>query len=138
MKDRFNYSINDPSVPETINKGKVTHEEFKIIFRAFPWEELLIKQNSLSEKEIYFSPSLNLENEKGIGVSVSIVGEIDEYEFYVCYNRPVLLKKRKWFKVVLVNEFFCSVIPEQTLEGAFEAFECLWRNELIQLEDRWG
>ncbi len=134
----FTYTINHPLEKEIIQKGVVTHGEFKKVFKEFPWEELLIKQNTASDKEIHFSPSLNLTNAEGLAISVSIVGEGEDHEYYVCYNRPKLIKKRRWFRTVEVVDFFCSVVPRQTKEDAFEAFDLLFKNELEVLEERWS
>lgn len=137
IKKRFTYTINHPLKKEPIEKGTVTHTEFQKVFKEFPWEELLLKQNTAADKEIHFSPSLNLTNAEGLAISVSIVGEGDDHEYYVCFNRPTLIKKRKWFRTVEVFDFFCSVVPGQTKEDAFEAFVLLFKNELEVLEERW-
>lgn len=133
----FTYAINHPLEKEVIEKGAVTRAEFKEVFKAFPWEDLLLQQNTAKDKEIHFSPSLNLTNSEGLAISVSIVGAVEDHEYYICYNRPTLIKKRKWFRTVEVYDFFCSVVPGQTQEDAFEAFDLLFQNELDQLEERW-
>ena len=46
-----------------------------------------------NKNQIHSSPSLNIEDDKGDGVSVSIVGDLNEYEYYVCYKRPITRKK---------------------------------------------
>lgn len=137
VKKKFTYTINHPLESKMIEKGAITQDEFMAIARTFPWEDLLLKQNTAKDKEIHFSPSLNLTNEDGIAISVSIVGAVDDHEYYVCYNRPIWIKKRKWFRTVEVFDFFCSVVPGQSLEDAFEAFELLFMGDLDKLEERW-
>ena len=137
-KTEFTYSINHPLKKEVVQKGTITRAEFKKVFNEFPWEDLLLEQNNAADKEIHFSPSLNLTNSGGLAISVSIVGAVSDHEYYICYNRPTLIKKRKWFRTVEVYDFFCSVVPGQTKKDAFEAFELLFQNELDQLEERWN
>ena len=136
-KKGFTYTINHPLKKEVIEKGVITQAAFKKVFKEFPWEDLLLEQNNAKDKEIHFSPSLNLTNPDGLAICVSIVGEVSNHEYYICYNRPTLIKKRKWFRTVEVYDFFCSVVPGQTKADAFEAFELLFQNELDELEERW-
>ena len=137
--EKLKYSELHPLKPNLINEQLLTKDEFINKFNNFQWVELLELQ--LSAKELYGSPSLNIENEKGDGIAVSIVGNLHEYEFYVCYKRPTTYKKSKWFGLVTYDFYdkdFCSVIPGQTKEDAFEAFMLFYEKDYEKIEEKWG
>ncbi len=109
----FNF---DPLQEEPIRTGSITKEKFKNMYLSFPWLDMLEKSNQAKHEDVKCSPSICIENKEGNSVSVFIVGESTDYEFYVSYKRPILRKKRKWFKMVdYLDKDFCSLIPEQTL-----------------------
>ncbi|MBC2844947.1 hypothetical protein [Winogradskyella flava] len=64
-------------------------DEFIDKFKNFLWADLFRLQLDVNENQIHCSPSLNIEDDKGDGVFVSVAGDLDEYEFYVCYERPI-------------------------------------------------
>tara|TARA_R110002051_G_C8575683_1_gene476495 strand:+ start:174 stop:476 length:303 start_codon:yes stop_codon:yes gene_type:complete len=100
---------------------------------------MLKKQNEVDEKDVKYSPGIRIENDEGKAVDVSIVGKIDDYEFYICYKRPTLIKKRKWFKMVeYLKENYNSIIPQQTLENGLEASLCLFDKDFETLEKKYG
>ena len=124
-----------------MNEQFLSKEEFIEKYKNFKWSELLKFQLSANENQVHFSPSLNVEDDKGDGVSVSIVGDLNEYEFYVCFKRPITRKKTKWFGLVEYDYYdkdFCSVIPEQTKEDGLKAFMLFYERNLEELEEKWG
>lgn len=133
------YYLFHPLKLEPIEQGLISKNKFKLILDNFPWVELLKEQLKASNEEINNSPSIILENEKGIGLNVSIVGELDDYEFYICYKRPTLRKKRKWFKTIeYLDENWYSIIPQQGLSDVIEAFNHLFDENYDILEKKWG
>jgi len=140
-KLKLKYSESHPLKTYVVNEQFLTKKEFIEKFENFQWLDLLKLQRSANENQIHCSPSLNIENESGDGVSVSIVGELDEYEFYVCYKRPITRKKEKWFGLVKYDFYdkdFCSVIPEQTKQDGFNAFIMFYDKRYKELEEKWG
>lgn len=124
---------------EPFESGEITKEDFEILYSNFPWIEMLKKQNNAKDEDVKCSPGIVVRNQKGKEVYVSIVGEIEEYEFYICYKRPTLRKKRKWFKIVeFMDENYYSIIPEQTLEDGLKASLCLFDEDFQTLENRYG
>ena len=137
---KLKYSEAHPLKSYLLNEQLLTKDEFIKKFNCFEWESLLKLQLNANEVQIHFSPSINLDNDEGIGVSASIVGEIDDYEFYVCYKRPITRKKKKWFGLVeydFYDKDFCSVITQQTKKDAFDAFILFFEKNFEELEKRW-
>lgn len=128
------------SLKETyFESGEITREKFKNMYSEFPWTEMLKKQNEAEDKDIKCSPGIRIENKEGKGIDVSIVGNMNEYEFYICYKRPTLIKKRKWFKMVeYLEENYNSIIPQQTLENGLEASLYLFDKDYETLEKKYG
>lgn len=139
---KLKYSESHPLKAGLINEKLLSKEEFIKKYKNFPWEALLKEQLNAENKNenIHCSPSLNVKNNDGNGISVSIVGELNNYEFYVCYKRPITRKKKKWLGLVeydYLDENFCSVIPEQTKQDGLEAFLYFYDGNIEKLEERW-
>ena len=123
-----------------LNEQYLTKKEFIQKFKIFPWEDLLELQLSTELAYVQNSPSINLENKDGLILSASIVGDSNGFEFYVCYKRPIMRKKRKWFGLIEFNFYdknFCSIIPEQTKEDSLQAFLYFFDENYEELEKRW-
>lgn len=129
----------DPLQEEPIRTGSITKEAFKKMYLSFPWLDMLEKLNQAKHEDAKYSPGICIENKEGNSVSVSIVGESTDYEFYISYKRPTLRKKRKWFKMVeYLDQDFCSLIPEQTLEDGLHACLCFFDKDYETLEKLYG
>jgi len=138
---KLKYSESHPLKSYLVNQQLLTKDEFIEKFKDFQWLDLLKLQHSANENQIHCSPSLNIENNKGDGVSVSIVGDLNEFEYYVCYKRPITRKKTKWFGLVEYDYYdkdFCSIIPEQTKEDGLKAFILFYERNFKELEEKWG
>jgi len=58
-------------------------------FDKVPWVDYLTQMQTRGENEIHFSPSLEIENKATrSGLTISVFGEPEKYEFYVFYKRP--------------------------------------------------
>ena len=137
---KLSYSESHPLKSYELNEQILTKDEFILKFENFEWEDLLKLQLSANDSQIHCSPSINLCDNDGKGISVSIVGELDNYEFYVCYKRPITRKKSKWLGLVeydYYDEDFCSVIPEQTKKDGLDAFMLFYERNFEELEKRW-
>ena len=129
----------DSLIEEPIEVGETTKEDFKILYLNFPWIEMLKKQNEANQKDVKCSPGIVIRNKELKEIYVSIIGDIKDYEFYVCYKRPTLRKKRKWFKMVeYLDENYYSIIPQQTLENGLEASLYLFDKDYELLENKYG
>ncbi|MEI9910659.1 MAG: hypothetical protein WDO71_13870 [Bacteroidota bacterium] len=90
---QYRWSICEPQTPEIIEKGLIEKDKIMEIFEQFPWQIYLQQMACMKEKDIHYSPSLEFENlETKQGVSISIAGEADKYEFYIFYKRNKTIK----------------------------------------------
>lgn len=129
----------DPLIEEHIEVGEISKEKFKRLYLSFPWVEMLKKQNESNQKNVKCSPGIIIQNKELKEVYVSIVGDIKDYEFYICYKRPTLRKKRKWFKIVeYLDRNYNSIIPQQTLDDGLEASLYLFDEDYEALERKYG
>jgi hypothetical protein len=138
---KLKYSECHPLKSYLLNEQFFNKEEFIQKYESFQWLELFRLQLSANENQVSYSPLLNIEDDKGDGVSGSIVGDFDEYEFYICYKSPITRKKTKWFGLVEYDYYdkdFCSVIPEQTKQDGLKAFILFYERNLKELEEKWG
>lgn len=124
---------------DPIEVSEITREKFKSLYLNFPWIEMLKKQNEANQEDVKCSPGIVIRNKELKEVYVSIVGDTQEYEFYICYKRPMLRKKRKWFKIVeYLDKDYYSIIPQQTLENGLEASLYLFDKDYETLEKKYG
>lgn len=129
----------DPLKEQPIERGEISKEEFKILYLNFPWIEMLQKQNEGGTNDVKGSPGIVVRNQDGKEIFVSIVGNKDDYEFYICYKRPVIRKKRKWFKSIeYLDNNYSSIIPQQTMEDGLEASLYLFDEDFQTLEAKYG
>lgn len=114
----YRWSICDPTSPTVIEKGRIEQDRILETFEQFPWIEQLRNMSSMKEEDICFSPSLEFENtDTKLGVLVSIVGDINNYEFYIFYKRPKTVKS--FFGLIKRNIEGClSEITDQTMDSA--------------------
>ncbi len=129
----------DPLEENCIESGEIEKEKFKSLYLNFPWIEMLKKQCSAKVENIIGSPGIIIRNKEQREVFVSIVGDIKEYEFYICYKRPTLKKNRKWFKIIeYLDKNHHSIIPQQTLENGLEACLLFFNEDYEKLEKKYG
>ena len=86
----FRASFCDPFKPDIIELGDIEKDKIMETFEKIPWNKLLEEMKLKKENEIYYSPSLEIENKNNKnGLSVSAV---DGKEWYIFYKRPKLVK----------------------------------------------
>ena len=65
-----------------------------------------LKQIEVAETrkmDIYFSPSLEVENKANKnGLTISAVGDPEDPEFYIFYKRPISVVKKQFFRIHFV------------------------------------
>jgi len=87
---KFRASFCDPFSPKIIELGEINQDKIIDTFNNIPWDNLLEKMKSTTKEEIYYSPSLeieNIENRNGLAISA-----IDGVEWYIFYKRPKIVK----------------------------------------------
>ncbi len=134
------YALYDPLQLEPFESGIIGKDDFIAKYHAFPFEGLLKKQNEAMNKgeEIKWAPGLETINQEGNAIYVSIVGELDDYEFYICYKRPIMRKRWRWFREIeYLDKDFFSIIPQQTREDGLRAFCLFFDKNYEELGKHW-
>jgi hypothetical protein len=131
----FRYSICDPLKPEPVEMGTIEKDEIIDILNNFPWLELLKSMVGASEDDIYFSPSIEFENQTNRhGIAISMV---DESEYYIFYKRPKQVSK--FFGLTkYIDDNYLSDRMNQSLEDGKQALIALINDDLDTLERKWG
>ena len=134
----FRASFCDPFKPEIIELGDI--EKNKVIdkFENIPWTDFLRKMETAKEGEIFYSPSFEIENKDSKhGLSISAVGDPNQYEFYIFYKRPKTVKKFLGLKEK-INESYTSDKTGQTKQDALDCLNALLRNDTEYLANKIG
>ena len=129
----FRYSICEPLNPKVIEKGMIAPDSVIGLFNDFQWDYYL-KQIEVAETrkmDIYFSPSLEVENKANKnGLTISAVGDPEDPEFYIFYKRPISVVKKQFFrKPQTVVGDYVSEITGQTKEDVIECLNALIKND---------
>lgn len=133
---QYRWSICEPETPEIIEKGLIEKDKIMETFEQFPWLIYLQQMAGMKEDDIHYSPSLEFENlETKQGVSISIAGETDKYEFYIFYKRN---KTIKTFFGLSTKEVigYLSDITGQTKEDVIKFLSAFLNNDTIYLEEK--
>jgi hypothetical protein len=89
MEHRFRYSFCFPFESEIIEKGEASKEKILEEVKSFPWQEELKKMVDDDDAEVFYSPSVEIENlDTKHSISVSAIGEPEDHEYMIFYNRP--------------------------------------------------
>ena len=129
----FRASFCDPFKPDIIEIGKIEREKILETFHKIPWTDYLAKMKTAKQKEIFFSPSLEIENKDNKnGLSVSA---IDGTEWYIFYKRPKLVKKFFGLTEKMDNDYLTD-IQGQTEKDVIDCLNALIRNDLQFLENK--
>jgi len=131
----FRASFCDPFKADIVELGDVEKDKVMEMFEKVPWSEYLAKMATAKESEIYYSPSLEIENKDNR--NALSISAIENQEWSIFYKRPKLVKRRKFFKVVeeIDNEYLTD-IWDQTEDDVRNCLEALIRNDLQFLENK--
>lgn len=123
----FRASFCDPLEPQIIELGDIRKEKIIEQFESINWADYLQKMLGAEEDKIHYSPSLEIENKESLhGLSISAVGEPNNYEFYIFYKRP---KKIKWL-FGLKEKTRADYISDKTGQSRQDVIDCL--NALVK------
>ena len=129
----FRASFCDPFKPDIIEIGKIEQEKILETFRKIPWSDYLAKMETAKQGEVFYSPSLEIENKDNKnGLSVSA---IDGTEWYIFYKRPKLVKKFFGLTEKMDNDYLTE-IQGQTENDVIDCLNALIRNDLQFLENK--
>ena len=138
MISNFRASFCDPFKPEIIELGDIQKDKIIEKFESIPWTDFLKRMESAKDSEIFYSPSLEIENkETKLGLSISAVGVPDKYEFYIFYKRP---KKVKIFLGLKekIKEDYLTDKTGQTKQDVLDCLNALLRNDSEYLSNKIG
>ncbi len=130
---KFRASFCDPFKPDIIELDTIEKDKTMEIFEKIPWNKLIDEMKSKKENEIYYSPSLeieNMDNKNGLSVSA-----IDEKEWYIFFKRPKMVKKFFGFTEKMDNNYVTNVTG-QTEKDVRECLIALINNDLEFLESK--
>ena len=133
----FRASFCDPFKPEIIELGDIQKDQVIEKFESIPWIDLLEKMETAKEEEIFYSPSLEIENKDKHGLEISLVGDPNNYEFYIFYKRPKTVKTLFGLKEK-INENYTSDKTGQTKQDALDCLNALLRNDIEYLANKIG
>lgn len=130
----FRHSICEPLNPKIIEKGSINKNEIISSFLSFPWNKYLEQMENAKEREIYYSPSLEIENKRNKnGLAISAVGQPNKYEFYIFFKRPKLRKQFLGLYKKMDNSYV-SDLTRQTKKDVLDCLNALIENNLEFLE----
>lgn len=134
----FKATFCDPFQQDIIELGDIQPGKIIEQFENTPWTDFLRKMELAKEGEIFYSPSLEIENsDTKHGLSISAVGSPDEYEFYIFYKRPKKVKTFFGFKEKAVDGYL-SDKTGQTKQDVLDCLEALLRNDTDFLANKIG
>jgi hypothetical protein len=129
----YRASFCDPFKSEIIELEEIKKDNIIEHFESIPWSEFLKKMDTANENDIYYSPSLEIENkENKNGISVSAV---DGTEWYIFFKRPKLVKK--FFGLFeKMDKNYLTDITGQTIDDVRKCLKALIDNDLKYLEEK--
>jgi hypothetical protein len=134
----FRASFCDPVNPQIIDLGVIHKDSIIDKFESIDWADYLRKMASVKENEIYYSPSLEIENrDTKHGLDISAVGNANNYEFYIFYKRPKKVRTFLGLKEKLKDNYI-SDKTGQTKQDVLDCLNALIRNDTNYLANKIG
>ena len=134
----FKATFCDPLQKDIIELGDIQKDSIIDRFEKTPWSEYLQKMDNAKKGEVFYSPSLEIENkETKHGLAISAVGAPDNYEFYIFYKRPKKVKTFFGLKEK-VDDNYLSDKEGQTKEDVLNCLKALIKNDTEYLANKIG
>lgn len=138
MTMNFRASFCDPFKPDIVELRDIQKDKIIEKFENTPWSDFLRKMELAKEDEIFYSPSLEIENQDTKhGLEISAVGKPGKYEFYIFYKRPKKVKSFFGLKEK-TNDNYTSDITGQTKQDVLDCLNALLRNDTEYLANKIG
>jgi len=129
----FRASFCDPFKPDIIEMGDIKKENIMETFEKIQWSDYLTKMESVSQNDIYYSPSFEIENKDN--KNALSVSAVDRKEWYIFFKRPKLIKKLFGLREKM-EENYLTDIKGQTIDDVRTCLEALVKNDLEFLEKK--
>jgi len=134
----FRASFCDPFKKDIIELGDISKDDVLDKFEQTPWNDFLNKMASAKQDEIYYSPSLEIENkETKHGLAISAVGDPNNFEFYIFYKRPKKVKSFFGLKETIKDDYITDKTG-QTKQDVLDCLNALLRNDTAYLANKIG
>ena len=134
----FRASVCDPFKPDVIELGDIPKDKIIDKFENTPWADFLRKMASAKKSDIFYSPSLEIENkDTKHGLNISVVGDPDKYEFYIFYQRPKNVKILFGLKEIH-KENYMTDKTGQTRQDVLDCLNALLCNDTEYLSNKIG
>jgi hypothetical protein len=134
----FRASFCNPFEKDIIELGSISKDSVLDKFENTAWGDILRQMSSLKEEEIYYSPSLEIENKDNKhGLAISAVGDPDSFEFYIFYKRPKRVKTFFGLREK-TNENFTTEKTGQTKQDVIDCLDALLKNDTEYLANKIG
>jgi len=134
----FRASFCNPFQKDIIELGSISKDSILDKFESTPWVDILRQMRHAREDEIHYSPSLEIENKDNKhGLSISAVGDPENFEFYIFYKRPKNVKSFFGLREK-TNENFTTNKTGQTKQDVIECLKALLNNNIEFLENKIG
>ncbi|NBB19639.1 hypothetical protein GVN20_09775 [Runella sp. CRIBMP] len=128
----------DPVEADIIDLGDMAQDTIMDTFEKVDWNEYLQKSSNAKLDEIYFHPTFGIENKKsGNGITISVIGEPENYKFKVTYKSPQKVKSFLGLNDQ-ISDNYSTVIQATTKNDAIDCLNALLRNDIAYLESRVG
>lgn len=134
----FRASFCDPFQKDIIELGSISKDSIIDKFEKTPWADILRRMSSAREDEIHYSPSLEVENRANKhGLTISAVGDPENFEFYIFYKRPKNVKSFFGLKEK-INENYTTDKTGQTKQDVLDCLKALLNNDTEFLSNKIG
>lgn len=134
----FRASFCDPFQRDIIELGSISKDSILDKFEKTPWADILRQMSHAREDEIYYSPSLEVENKDNKhGLAISAVGGPDNFEFYIFYKRPKSVKSFFGLREK-TDENYTIDKTGQTKQDVLDCLKALLNNDTEFLANRIG
>jgi hypothetical protein len=135
---RFRASFGNPFEKDIIELGTISKDSILDKFEKTPWADILRQMSYVKEEEIYYSPSLEIENkDNNHGLAISAVGSPDNFEFYLFYKRPKKVKTLFGLREK-TNKNFTTEKTGQTKQDVIDCLDALLKNDTEFLANKIG
>lgn len=135
---QFKASFCNPFQKDIIDLGYMDQDSIIENFKKIPWIEMLKHMDTRNENQIYYSPSLEIENTATKhGLCISAVGNPEVYEYYIFYKRPKTLKTFFGLKEKF-NENYMTDKTEQTTQDVIDCLQALINGNTEFLDKKIG
>jgi hypothetical protein len=133
----FIISFWDPLKPKDTQLGNVSKKQIINEFEKINWSAYLQKMNTAKRSEIFNSPSLEIHRkDSSLVLAISAIGDPNNYEFAIMYNRPKTIKSSNG-----VNELYKNHLTDTTGQSRQNVIDCLSalvRNDTAYLDNKIG